>query len=160
MRLAAFLGISSLASLGWAQTSSPQNVEKVPDTRRVGINIKVPSFDHARDALYEIVRRHSGTVVEATSEVTEKGRRHGDITFRVPTGELDLALADVRGLGKVAVETSSSTPNAREVESIASRHELPIGNRQRDVSQGGETADHRSQHNSSKAARRRSVSRT
>src|ERR1041384_6052239 len=52
MGLSWVLGLSSLASLAICQTPSP-NSDSVPDTRRVGINVKVPSFSAARDSLYE-----------------------------------------------------------------------------------------------------------
>ncbi len=125
MRVHAALIFTALASVSAGQPAPSQGAaDPIPATRRAGLTIKVPNFEQARGQLVQIVRDRSGTIVEARDDVTEKGRRHGRLAFRIPRADLDRALVEIRGLGKVAFEASSVTENQKDVDFLEARIEL------------------------------------
>ena len=83
------------------QTSGPMIV------RTAGITITTKDFDGARAALDEILKRHRGYVGEMNVSTPTGSGRSVTATLRVPSDQLDSAMADLRRLGRVESESQS-----------------------------------------------------
>jgi len=83
------------------RTSGPMIV------RTAGITITTKDFDGARAALDEILKRHRGYVGEMNVSTPTGSGRSVTATLRVPSDQLDSAMADLRRLGRVESESQS-----------------------------------------------------
>jgi|HubBroStandDraft_6_1064221.scaffolds.fasta_scaffold01721_5 hypothetical protein len=75
--------------------------------RTAQLTIVVKDFDTSQKRLGEILKRHGGYVGEMTTSAPEGADRKLSATLRVPSSQLDFAIADVKELGHVESESQS-----------------------------------------------------
>ncbi len=75
--------------------------------RSVALTIMVRDFAASRANLDAILARHHGYAAELTVNTPENDSRSLQASLRVPAPELSAALGELRGLGRVEVETQS-----------------------------------------------------
>ena len=75
--------------------------------RAVALTIVVRDFAASRANLDAILARHHGYAAELTVHTEENASRSFQASLRVPAPELSAALGELRGLGRVEVETQS-----------------------------------------------------
>ena len=75
--------------------------------RTAQIAFTTMEFDKARGALDEILRRHQGYFGSVNLHAPDGAGRTLEATLRVPASQLDAALAEVRKLGRVELESQS-----------------------------------------------------
>lgn len=75
--------------------------------RTVALTIVVKDFAASRADLDTILARHHGYAAELTVNTPENVSRSFQASLRVPAPELSAALGELRGLGRVEVETQS-----------------------------------------------------
>jgi anti-sigma factor RsiW len=75
--------------------------------RTAQLTIVVKDFDSSQKKLQEILKRHGGYVGEMTTSAPEGADRRLSATLRVPTSQLDSAIAEVKELGHVESESQS-----------------------------------------------------
>src|SRR5260370_4070733 len=106
---------TSLSLYGNAATERPTTEAKAHSTAPVGpIVVRTASlalittkFDKARAAMEETLRRHGGYIGQLNVSAPGEGGRMLNATLRVPAGQLDAALAELKKLGRVAGESQS-----------------------------------------------------
>lgn len=75
--------------------------------RTAQLTIAVKDFDSSQKRLEEILKRHGGYVGEMTTSAPEGADRKLSATLRVPSSQLDSAIAEVKELGHVESESQS-----------------------------------------------------
>ncbi len=105
----------SLSLYGNAATERPTTKAKAHSTAPVGpmvvrtasLALITNDFDKARTAMEETLRRHGGYIGQLNVSAPGEGGRTLNATLRVPAGQLDAALAELKKLGRVAGESQS-----------------------------------------------------
>lgn len=75
---------------------------------RADVAIEVADVGAAVSRVVDIARRHQGLVYDSTIELGDPGRATGELVLRLPSGEVDSAIADLGALGTV-VSRSQTT---------------------------------------------------
>jgi anti-sigma factor RsiW len=75
--------------------------------RTAQLTIVVKDFDASQKKLEEILKRHGGYVAEMTTSAPQGADRKLSATLRVPSSQLDSAIADVKEIGRVESESQS-----------------------------------------------------
>lgn len=75
--------------------------------RTAELEITTDAFEKARAGVDEILRRHNGHVGQLNVNTPAGEARSLTGTLRVPAGQLDAALADLKGLGRTEKESQS-----------------------------------------------------
>jgi len=76
--------------------------------RTATISLSSDKFDDIRPGLERVVEAHHGSIAALTASGDPPNQRSITATLRVPSAELDAALAGVRALGRVLQESQSS----------------------------------------------------
>ncbi len=76
-------------------------------SRTAALAVTVPDFDKARGTLDNILKRHHGYFGELTVSAPTGAGRSLTATLRIPSNELETALAELRRLGKVETESQN-----------------------------------------------------
>jgi hypothetical protein len=91
-----------------AQPNADEGVPSEPMiARSADVTLIAPDFDKARGALDAIVKRHGGYLGQLSVTSAAGEQRKLSATIRVPASQLDAALADIKGLGRVDAESQS-----------------------------------------------------
>jgi hypothetical protein len=102
------------------RVNSPDAAVGLP-ARGASIVVKVEDFAAARE---QVLRSAAGTgaeLVNAHTAVTDKGRRHGWLQFRLPSDRLPALLGSVAGIGRLYAEKVTTTDHVPEYEELARR---------------------------------------
>ena len=75
--------------------------------RTAQLTIIVKDFDASQKRLEDILKRHRGYVGEMTTSAPEGADRKLTATLRVPSNQLDAAIAEVKEIGRVESESQS-----------------------------------------------------
>src|SRR5262249_55176019 len=75
--------------------------------RTAGLTLTTKDFDTARARLEEILKRHGGYIGDLNVNTSSGSARNFSATLRVPSDQLDAALADLRKLGRVETESQN-----------------------------------------------------
>lgn len=75
--------------------------------RTAQLTVVTPNLDQARAGMDRIVQKYSGYIGELTFSAPAEGPRKLTATVRVPASQLDVALAELKTLGRVAAESQS-----------------------------------------------------
>jgi uncharacterized protein DUF4349 len=75
--------------------------------RTASLSFVVSDFDAARARLDQIIHQHQSSAAELTVSGYRGSPRSLNATFRVPAGELDSTLAELRNLGQVGEESQN-----------------------------------------------------
>lgn len=75
--------------------------------RSVNLTIQVKDFAASRAALDAVLARHHGYAAQLTVNTPENDARSFQASLRIPAPELAAAIAEIRTLGRVEVETQS-----------------------------------------------------
>lgn len=93
-----FLGDQSVELQGIA-AAIQSDLARVIRTAELGLVIPPDSFDERFAQVVDVASAHRGFVANSTTR-----ERSGNVTMRVPAGNFDPALRDLRGLGDVEVQ--------------------------------------------------------
>jgi hypothetical protein len=85
------------------------------------ITLKVANYDEARQKVLEAAQREGAELIDAKTNVTENGRRHGWVRLRFPAERMPVLLGQVRMNGTLYAEKVSTTDNASEYDSLERR---------------------------------------
>jgi hypothetical protein len=107
--------------VGLLLTALPAPAAETPTSRGAVLVLKVADYDATRLNVLALAARHQGEVRSARTEVNFQGKRHGRMTLLVPTGRLDAALAEARGLGRLYSEALGAAEHASEHQELARR---------------------------------------
>lgn len=86
-----------------AQTASAPSAPMIARTASLAMVVK--DLEQSRAALDGILRRHGGYAAQLQSEAPEGQGRTLTATLRIPAGQLDVVLAEVKKLGRVERES-------------------------------------------------------
>ena len=75
--------------------------------RTAQLTVIVKDFDASQKRLEDILKRHGGYVAEMTTSAPEGADRKLTATLRVPSNQLDAAIAEVKEIGRVESESQS-----------------------------------------------------
>ncbi len=89
--------------------------------RTARLKLTTASFDNARAALDNIVKRHGGYFGEMSIAAPSAAARTLNGSVRIPAGQLDATLAEVRRLGRVEWESQSSEDVSRRYVDLEAR---------------------------------------
>ena len=78
-------------------------------------------FGQIRGSLDAIVARHRGYLADLTQNAPENAARSLDANLRVPAGELDTTLNDLKQLGRVALESQKGEDVTRQYADLTAR---------------------------------------
>jgi len=88
------------------ENSQTANTPSAPMiARTASLSMVVKDLEQSRAALDGILRRHGGYAAQLQSEAPEGQGRTLTATLRIPAGQLDLVLAEVKKLGRVERES-------------------------------------------------------
>lgn len=89
--------------------------------RTADLAVTTPQFDKARAALDEILKRHHGHIGELNVNTPPGSARSLSATLRVPSNQMDVALADLKGLGRVDKESQGGEEVTQEYIDLQAR---------------------------------------
>jgi hypothetical protein len=75
--------------------------------RKASLALITKDFDKSRAAMEETLKRHGGYIGQLTVSAPSENGRTLTATLRIPAGQLDAALAELKNLGRVADESQS-----------------------------------------------------
>jgi hypothetical protein len=75
--------------------------------RKASLALITKDFDQSRAAMEETLKRHGGYIGQLTVSAPDENGRTLTATLRIPAGQLDAALAELKKLGRVADESQS-----------------------------------------------------
>lgn len=75
--------------------------------RTAGLTLITREFDKARTTMEETLKRHGGYVGQLNVSAPGEGGRTLNATLRIPAGQLDATLTELKKLGRVAGESQS-----------------------------------------------------
>lgn len=101
------LGDHSASSFSAGAAAIPDSARAPMIARSIALTIQVRDFAASRAALDAILARHHGYAATLTVNTPENDSRSFQASLRIPASELAAALVDIRGLGRVEVETQS-----------------------------------------------------
>jgi uncharacterized protein DUF4349/putative zinc finger protein len=104
---------------GNLETSLPGNGPMI--VRTVDLNLTVKEFDQARSSLDEILKRHHGHVGELNVNTPSGSARSLTAALRIPSTQLDSALADLKRLGRVEKEAQNGEEVTQEYVDLEAR---------------------------------------
>ena len=89
--------------------------------RTADLAVTTPQFDKARAALDDILKRHHGHIGELNVNTPPGSARSLTATLRVPSNRMDVALADLKGLGRVDKESQGGQEVTQEYIDLQAR---------------------------------------
>jgi len=92
--------------LGKAEASEREGAEPMI-ARTVSLSIVVKDFDASRAALDSILARHNGYAAELNVATPQDAARALQASLRIPAPQLGAAVAELKALGRVEVETQN-----------------------------------------------------
>lgn len=104
------------------ETPRPEAATRLP-VRGGVIVLKVNGYDEARARVTDAARRVGAEVLDARTEVSEKGRKHGWMRLRLPAGRLVELLPALRATGRLYAENLQTGDRTGEYEQLARRVE-------------------------------------
>jgi len=101
--------ISSNLAVSPSTTLSPSPTEQSQPmiARNVALSIVVKDFDFSRGAVDAILARHHGYAASLNASTQQNAARSLQASLRVPAGELNAAVAELKSLGHVENETQA-----------------------------------------------------
>jgi Domain of unknown function (DUF4349)/Putative zinc-finger len=100
--------ISSNLAVSPSTLSTPPTEQSQPMiARNVALSIVVKDFDFSRGALDAILARHHGYAASLNASTQQNAARSLHASLRVPAGELNAAVAELKSLGHVENETQA-----------------------------------------------------
>ena len=113
----------SSPSIGPAPNSG-LNIDRAPMIEKtVSLAMVVKQMEAARNALEEIAKQHQGYFGELSTEGQSPAGRILTASLRVPVGELESALGQLRGLGQMTEEKQSGEEVSRQYVDLKARLE-------------------------------------
>jgi len=85
------------------------------------VTLKVDDYSAARRRVLDAARAQGAEVVDARTDVTEKGRRHGWLRLRLGSDRLPALLGEVRQVGKLYAEKVGTAELVSEYEDLEQR---------------------------------------
>lgn len=87
------------------------NRDAIPATpmilRTAQVTVVTPNLDKAREGMQQIIQRFGGYVGDLSASSPSDGPRKLTATLRIPAGQLDAALTEVKKLGRVESESQN-----------------------------------------------------
>lgn len=99
---------SELASVQAVSTSADSLWAEQKLIRTAHINVEVPSVEEALQTIRDIASLWDALVADSNTEQSGTGVRRAVITVRVPTANFEAAVRDLRELGEVQRETTTT----------------------------------------------------
>jgi galactitol-specific phosphotransferase system IIB component len=122
MKLKLSITILLYAAMTSAQApSSISGPARAPVTKGSSITIKGSDFEVIRSSLKKLAENHNGRVTDSKTNVSSKGRKFGWFRLIVPAVELDSTMVDVRKVGKLIGEYTTSAPRQSELDELSLR---------------------------------------
>jgi len=102
--------VSAIHAIGMAEIASANG--SLPSTkpmiaRTAQLSLTTTGFDRVRDRISEVLKRHQGYIGELNVSSPAGAARTLEATLRVPADQLEAAITELKGLGRVESESQS-----------------------------------------------------
>jgi Domain of unknown function (DUF4349) len=101
------VGVMQNAAITADRSTPAANLQAPMIARTASVTILVNDFAAARASLDTILVRHGGYDANLAIDTPENGQRHFQASLRIPANRLDLALTDLKNLGRTLNESQS-----------------------------------------------------
>ncbi len=98
---------SNLANSPSTLSTTPTEQSQPMIARNVALSIVVKDFDFSRGAVDAILARHHGYAASLNASTQQNAARSLQASLRIPAGELNAAVAELKSLGHVENETQA-----------------------------------------------------
>jgi hypothetical protein len=116
--------IIALALTALADPAAGQGAADVPlrmPSRGGTVAVKVSDYDAARESVQRAALRQGAELLDARTEVSFQGKKHGWMRFRLAADRLPLLLTAIHAAGKLYAENLTSAEHASEYEELERR---------------------------------------
>ena len=111
--------VAATAGRAGAQDARPPGA-RMP-VRNGTITVKVDQYDVARQQVLDAARQQGAEVLDAKTEVDEKGKKHGWMRLRLSLDRLPRLVPSVHGVGKLYSENLSTAETVSQYEELERR---------------------------------------
>jgi hypothetical protein len=111
-----------VVSRAWGQSAEPDVTARMLD-RNGTVVLKVPDYDTARRLILGTALAQGAELMDARTQVNEKGRKHGWLSLRVGADHLAGLLPALDNAGKLYAEEVQTTDHISEYDELARRVE-------------------------------------